>query len=69
VPATLTNISGLLIASVMPMQSSEMPPTAVELENVRKQQAAYTSLMAKWSALKTRAGGATAAKRSAASNE
>ncbi len=65
-PPNLTSISGQLIAAVMPMQASEMPPTAVELENCRKQQAAYTALMAKWSALKARANGPAAAKRTPA---
>ncbi len=63
---TLTNIAGELIASVMPMQSSEMPPTAVELEGNRKQQAAYLALMAKWSALKAKTNGAAGAKHTPA---
>jgi photosystem II stability/assembly factor-like uncharacterized protein len=55
-PATLTNIGGQLVASVMPMQSSEMPPTLIELETCKKEQSAYAALMAKWSALKASAG-------------
>jgi len=56
---TLTNIGSLLVASVMGMQGAEMPPTAVQLETCRKQEAAYTALMAKWATLKgpTRAAG------------
>jgi photosystem II stability/assembly factor-like uncharacterized protein len=52
VPATLTNISGTMIASVMSMQGSEMAPTAATLDAAHKQQAAYTALMLKWTALK-----------------
>jgi len=51
-PPTLANIAGQLVAALMPMQGSEMPPTAAELEACRKQEAAYTALMAKWNALK-----------------
>jgi photosystem II stability/assembly factor-like uncharacterized protein len=54
-PPTLANIAGQLVGAVMPMQASEMPPTASELETCQKQQAAYTALMAKWTALKTAA--------------
>jgi len=53
--ATLANIAGQLVAAVMPMQGAEMPPTAAELEACRKQEAAYTALMAKWTAIKTAA--------------
>ncbi|HUA87179.1 MAG TPA: hypothetical protein VMB85_25155 [Bryobacteraceae bacterium] len=63
---TLANISGLMVGSVMPMQASEMPPTATELEAAHHEEVAYTSLMAKWTALKTRASGS--AKNSAKSN-
>ena len=42
-PPTLTNIGSLLVASVMGMQASEMPPTAAQLEGCRKQEAAYTA--------------------------
>ncbi|HMF79284.1 MAG TPA: hypothetical protein VK604_26730, partial [Bryobacteraceae bacterium] len=48
----LTNIGAQLIASVMSMQGSEMPPTAVELEACKKEESAYITLMAKWSTLK-----------------
>ena len=41
-----------MIAAVMAMQSSEMPPTAAQLQACSRQTAAYTSLMAKWAALK-----------------
>jgi hypothetical protein len=52
VAPTLTNMGGQLIAAVMGMQSSEMPPTAAQLAACKKQEAAYMGLMAKWSALK-----------------
>jgi photosystem II stability/assembly factor-like uncharacterized protein len=52
VAPTLTNMGGQLIAAVMGMQSSEMPPTAAQLEACKKQETAYMGLMAKWSALK-----------------
>jgi photosystem II stability/assembly factor-like uncharacterized protein len=58
---TLTNIGSQMVASVMTMQGSEMPPTASQLEACRKQQAAYTALMAKWSALKASVNGVPAA--------
>jgi photosystem II stability/assembly factor-like uncharacterized protein len=51
-PPTLSNIAGQMVGSVQGMQAAEMPPTALELQAVSKQEAAYTALMAKWSALK-----------------
>ena len=51
-PPALANIGAQLIASVMSMQGSEMPPTAVELEACKKEESAYITLMAKWSTLK-----------------
>ncbi len=53
-PATLTNISGRLITSVMGMQGSELPPTESQLQACRKQLAAYTELLAHWTALRPR---------------
>ena len=52
---TLTNIASQLVGCVMPMQGSEMPPTAAQLANCKKQSAAYTALAAKWTALKATA--------------
>jgi photosystem II stability/assembly factor-like uncharacterized protein len=49
---TLASIAGQLVGAVMPMQGAEMPPTASELEACAKQEAAYTTLMAKWTAIK-----------------
>ena len=51
-PPTLANISRQMVAAVMGMQAAEMPPTALELAACAKQEAAYTALMAKWTALK-----------------
>ncbi len=50
----LATLPALLVASVMPMQAAEMPPTATELQAAAKQTAAYTSVMAKWAALKVK---------------
>ena len=52
----------------MPMQASEMPPTAAQLHAVSQEEAAYTDLMAKWAALKVKINGpaATPAGRGAA---
>jgi hypothetical protein len=41
----------------MPMQRSELPPTAAQLQACTRQQAAYTALMAKWAALKAKVNG------------
>ena len=56
-PATpsLASIAGQLVASVMPMQAAEMPPTALEIEACQKQLASAAALMAKWNALKATA--------------
>jgi len=50
----LANLPGLLIGAVMPMQASEMPPTAAQLQACAREEAAYTSVMAKWTALKAK---------------
>jgi photosystem II stability/assembly factor-like uncharacterized protein len=55
VAPTLANIAAQLVTAVMPMQGAEMPPTAAELQACTKQEAAYTTLMAKWMAIKTSA--------------
>jgi hypothetical protein len=51
-PANLSNIASQMVGSVQGMQAAEMAPTALELQAVGKQEAAYAALMAKWSALK-----------------
>jgi len=57
----LSTISAQMIAAVMGMQGAEMPPTATALQACTREEAAYTSLMAKWSAVKARVGGGGAA--------
>ena len=49
---TLASLPGLLVGSVMGMQGSEMPPPATMLAASKKQEAAYTAVMAKWNALR-----------------
>jgi len=49
---TLGTVAGQLVASVMSMQASEMPPTAMELDACAKAESAYSALMARWSAIK-----------------
>jgi hypothetical protein len=51
------------MAAVMPMQSSELPPTAAQLEACAQQDTAYTALMAKWAALKTKVSGPAPVKK------
>ncbi len=58
--SNLSTIGAQMIASVMGMQGSEMPPTATALQACTREEAAYTALMAKWSAVKARVGGAGA---------
>jgi hypothetical protein len=53
-PPNLANIGAQMVASVMAMQGSEMPPTLVQLQACSRQEAAYTALMAKWTALKSK---------------
>jgi hypothetical protein len=50
-PANLASIGGLMVGAVQGMQGSEMPPTAAQLQACAQQEAAYTALMAKWTAL------------------
>ncbi len=56
-PPTLANIVAQMVAAVMPMQTSEMPPTAAQLQACSRQQAAYTALTARWAALKAKING------------
>lgn len=56
-PPTLANIGNHMIAAVMGMQASEMPPTAMELQACARAQADYAALMTKWAALKLKAAG------------
>jgi photosystem II stability/assembly factor-like uncharacterized protein len=59
-PPTLANIGAQMVVAVTPMQSSEMPPTAAQLLACGQQEAAYTALMAKWTALKAKVNGPAA---------
>jgi hypothetical protein len=54
-PSTLSSIGPQLVASVMPMQSSELPPTATQLAAATNAQSDYTAVMAKWAAIKAKA--------------
>jgi photosystem II stability/assembly factor-like uncharacterized protein len=60
VAANLATIGAQLVAAVQGMQAAEMAPTAAELKACDQQQAAYANLMAKWTALKSKASGAPA---------
>jgi hypothetical protein len=57
---TLVNIGALLVGAVQPMQSSEMPATAAQLQACDQQEAAYNTLIAKWAALKAKVNGGPA---------
>ncbi len=57
---TLANIGSQLVGAVQGMQASEMPPTAAQLQACSQQEAAYATVMAKWSALKAKANGGPA---------
>jgi hypothetical protein len=54
-PPNLSTIGAQMVASVQGMQAAEMPPTEAELKASTKEEAAYTALMAKWTALKAKA--------------
>jgi len=62
-PANLSDIAGEMVASVMPMQASEMPPTAVQLKACADRQTAYTAVMARWTALRAKIAGPAAGKK------
>ena len=64
VPANLENIRGRVVAAVMPMQASEMPPTAQELEACHRAETEYATLMSKWAALKAKVTGPATGARS-----
>ncbi len=50
----LSNIALQMVAAAEAMQTSEMPPTAAELQACSQKQASYTALMSKWAALKAK---------------
>jgi hypothetical protein len=43
-----------MVAAVMAIQGSEMPPTAAQVTACQQRQGEYTALMAKWTAIKVR---------------
>ena len=51
-PMTLSNAAGQLVGAVMPMQAAEMAPTDAQLAAYKKLDAAYSALMAQWSAMR-----------------
>ena len=53
-PATLANVAGQLVGSVMGMQGSEMAPTEAQLTACKKVEAAYTALIAKWTPMRAK---------------
>jgi photosystem II stability/assembly factor-like uncharacterized protein len=59
-PPNLANIGSQNVAAAQPLQASEMPPTAAELQACAHQQAEYATLMAKWAALKAKINGPAA---------
>ena len=59
-PPNLSDIAGRMIAAVQGMQAAEMPPTAAQLLACSQQHAAYSGLMARWTALKARVSGQAA---------
>ena len=61
-PANLSYIASQMVAAVMGMQAAEMAPTAMQVQACSKEEAAYTTLMAKWSAVKAKVGGPAVAK-------
>jgi hypothetical protein len=56
-PPNLSTIAGQMVTAVQAMQAAEMAPTAAQLLAVNQEQTAYTEVMAKWAALRTKAGG------------
>jgi hypothetical protein len=53
-PPNLANLASQLVAAAMAMQSSEMPPTAAQLEACSRQNAAFHGLMASWAVLRAK---------------
>ena len=60
-PPNLSNIGAQMVAAAQGMQAAEMPPTAAQLQACTEEQAAYSALMAKWTALKSKINGPAAA--------
>ena len=53
-PPNLANLAGQMVAAAMAIQSSEMPPTAAQLQACSRQTAAYHGLMASWAVLRAK---------------
>jgi hypothetical protein len=53
-PPNLANLAGQMVAAAMAIQSSEMPPTAAQLQACSRQNAAFHGLMASWTVLKSK---------------
>jgi len=53
-PTNLSNLATRMVAAALAMQASEMPPTDAQLKACAEQQAVYTTLTAKWAALKAK---------------
>jgi hypothetical protein len=61
----LSNLASQLIAAVQPMQAAEMAPTAAQLAACNQAQATYSAVIAKWTALRAKAGGLAATPQAA----
>jgi photosystem II stability/assembly factor-like uncharacterized protein len=60
-PPDLANIGPQNVAAAQSLQGAEMAPTLAEFQACAHQQAEYTTLMAKWAALKAKTNGPAAA--------
>ncbi len=60
-PPNLANIGAQMVAAAQSMQGSELPPTAAQIQTCGREQASYTALMTRWTALKAKVNGAPAA--------
>jgi hypothetical protein len=56
-PPNLSNIGTQMVAAAQGMQAAEMAPTAAQLQTCSQEEAAYSALMAKWTAVKSKATG------------
>src|ERR1700677_4287051 len=56
-PPNLSNIGTQMVAAAQGRQAAEMAPTAAQLQTCSQEEAAYSALMAKWTAVKSKATG------------
>jgi hypothetical protein len=63
--SNLSNLASRMIAAVQPMQAAEMAPTAAQLAACNQAQTTYGAVMAKWAALRAKAGGQAASAQAA----